>query len=62
MSANGITNRMGQAAGPIIAGAVFTAGGFNSVFYGASLFLLIMVIFLTLSFRKHLDLISIRNN
>ena len=62
MSANGITNRMGQAAGPIIAGAVFTAGGFSSVFYGASLFLLIMVIFLTLSFRKHLNLISIRNN
>ena len=55
MSANGVTNRMGQAAGPIIAGALYATGGFKAVFFGASLFLLAMIIFLTINFRNHIS-------
>ena len=55
MSANGVTNRMGQAAGPIIAGALYATGGFKAVFFGASLFLLGMIIFLTINFRNHIS-------
>ena len=55
MSANGVTNRMGQAAGPIIAGTLYATGGFKAVFFGASLFLLAMIIFLTINFRNHIS-------
>tara|TARA_Y100000739_G_scaffold223861_1_gene227367 strand:+ start:1610 stop:2755 length:1146 start_codon:yes stop_codon:yes gene_type:complete len=55
MSANGVTNRFGQAVGPIAAGGLFAIGGFNTVFFGASLFLLIMTIFLTINFRNYIS-------
>jgi ACDE family multidrug resistance protein len=54
MSANGVTNRIGQALGPIIASALYGVGGFNAVFFGGALFLMIMIIFLSQGFRKHL--------
>ena len=55
MSASGVTNRMGQAAGPIAAGGLFAIGGFEVVFFGASLFLLIMIIFLIVNFRNYIS-------
>ena len=55
MSANGVTNRFGQAVGPIAAGGLVAIGGFNTVFFGASLFLLIMTIFLTINFRNYIS-------
>ncbi len=54
MSANGVTNRIGQAAGPLIASALFGVGGFKAVFFGGALFLIVMALFLGLGFRKHL--------
>jgi MFS family permease len=54
MSANGVTNRIGQAAGPIIASALYGVGGFDAVFFGGALFLIVMALFLGLGFRKHL--------
>ena len=55
MSASGVTNRMGQAAGPIAAGGLFAIGGFEVVFFGASLFLIIMIIFLIVNFRNYIS-------
>ena len=55
MSASGVTNRMGQAAGPIAFGGLFAIGGFEVVFFGASLFLLIMIIFLIVNFRNYIS-------
>jgi MFS family permease len=55
MSASGVTNRFGQAVGPIAGGGLFAVGGFNTVFFGASLFLLIMTIFLTINFRNYIS-------
>ena len=55
MSANGVTNRTGQAAGPILTGTLYAAGGFDTVFFGASIFLVIMIIFLAISFHKHMN-------
>ncbi|MEE3000122.1 MAG: MFS transporter [Pseudomonadota bacterium] len=55
MSANGMTNRLGQAGGPLLGGLLYTLGGFNAVFYGAALFLIIMMIFLSCTFRKYVS-------
>lgn len=54
MSANGMTNRIGQAAGPVIAAALFGVGGFEMVFFGGAIFLIVMAVFLGLNFRRHL--------
>lgn len=52
MSANGVTNRLGQALGPIIASAFFVAGGMQAVFFSGALFLLAMALFLGLALRR----------
>lgn len=52
MSANGVTNRTGQALGPIIAGAFFVVGGMEAVFFSGAVFLLVMAVFLWLSLRR----------
>lgn len=55
MSANGVTNRIGQAAGPILTGTLYAVGGFDTVFFGASIFLVIMIVFLALTFHRHMN-------
>ena len=54
MSANGVTNRIGQASGPVIASALDGVGGYDAVFFGGAIFLAAMTLFLGLGFRKHL--------
>lgn len=54
MSANGVANRTGQAAGPVLAGILYGLGGTDTVFFGGALFVAAMAIFLCFRFLKHL--------
>jgi MFS family permease len=49
MSANGVTNRLGQASGPILGGFLYEFGDFETVFFGSSAFLILMILFLSLN-------------
>ena len=49
MSANGVTNRIGQASGPILGGFLYEFGDFQTVFFGSSAFLILMILFLSLN-------------
>jgi MFS family permease len=49
MSANGVTNRIGQASGPILGGFLYEFGDFETVFFGSSAFLILMILFLSLN-------------
>jgi MFS family permease len=51
MSANGVTNRIGQTLGPLIAGGVYFLAGMDAVFLAGSAFLVAMAVFLGLAFR-----------
>ncbi len=51
ISTNGVMNRIGQVAGPVLGGVLFGLGAFEAVYFGAALFLLVMAIFLTISLK-----------
>lgn len=51
-TANGMTNRFGQTAGPLLGGGVLALGGIDAVFYAAVGFLFAMTMFYVLLFRR----------
>ena len=53
ISTNGVMNRIGQVAGPVLGGVLFGLGAFEAVYFGAALFLLVMAIFLTISLKLY---------
>ena len=52
MSANGMTNRIGQTIGPLIAGFIFAVSGIDAVFYCAAVYLAAMAIFFMVVLRR----------
>lgn len=52
LSANGVTNRIGQTLGPVIAGLVFVIAGSGAVFFTGAVFIFLMAMFLRVMLRR----------
>lgn len=51
-AANGMTNRLGQTTGPLMAAGLLLLGGIDLVYFGSAILLVVMVVFYLVIFRR----------